>query len=66
MVLSEYPYVFVIGTFFAMLDIYNNGANDVANSWATSVASRSVTYIQAVCHPGVLPHFFGQCLMSSP
>ena len=25
MVLSEYTYVFVIGTFFAMLDAYNNG-----------------------------------------
>lgn len=25
MVLSDYTYVFVIGTFFAMLDAYNNG-----------------------------------------
>ncbi|KAF2167498.1 hypothetical protein M409DRAFT_22306 [Zasmidium cellare ATCC 36951] len=44
MVLSEYTYVFVIGTFFAMLDAYNNGANDVANAWATSVSSRSISY----------------------
>ncbi|KAL4864075.1 hypothetical protein BDV12DRAFT_201443 [Aspergillus spectabilis] len=48
MVLSEYSYVFAIGTFFAMLDAYNNGANDVANAWATSVSSRSITYRQAM------------------
>ncbi|KAB8976010.1 hypothetical protein FH972_026888 [Carpinus fangiana] len=44
MVLSEYTYLFVIGTFFAFLDVYNNGANDVANAWATSVSSRSISY----------------------
>lgn len=42
--LPEFNYVFAIGTFFALLDVYNNGANDVANSWATSVSSRSITY----------------------
>lgn len=26
----------------------NNGANDVANAWATSVSSRSITYRQAM------------------
>ncbi|KAJ9630619.1 hypothetical protein H2203_001142 [Taxawa tesnikishii (nom. ined.)] len=31
-----------------MLDAYNNGANDVANAWATSVSSRSITYRQAM------------------
>ncbi|KAI5919196.1 phosphate transporter, partial [Camillea tinctor] len=48
MALDEYTYVFVIGTLFAMLDAYNNGANDVANAWATSVSSRSITYRQAM------------------
>ncbi|KAI1343886.1 phosphate transporter [Xylariaceae sp. FL0016] len=48
MVLHEYTYVFAIGTFFALLDAYNNGANDVANAWATSVSSRSITYRQAM------------------
>ncbi|KAI1384142.1 putative sodium/phosphate symporter [Hypoxylon trugodes] len=48
MALDEYTYVFVIGTLFAMLDAYNNGANDVANSWATSVSSRSISYRQAM------------------
>jgi sodium-dependent phosphate transporter len=28
MVLDQYTYVFVIGTFFAMLDAYNNGASE--------------------------------------
>lgn len=85
--LDQYTYVFVIGTFFAMLDAYNNGASeyytssprpaciprrpaqsppplfppisidvltrspsqdDVANAWATSVSSRSITYRQAM------------------
>ncbi|KAJ9131321.1 Phosphate transporter [Coniochaeta hoffmannii] len=46
--LDAYTYVFVIGTLFALLDAYNNGANDVANSWATSVSSRSISYRQAM------------------
>ncbi|EEA21304.1 hypothetical protein TMatcc_009293 [Talaromyces marneffei ATCC 18224] len=46
--LHQYDYVFAIGTLFAMLDAYNNGANDVANSWATSVSSRSISYRQAM------------------
>lgn len=27
--LPQYNYVFAIGTFFALLDAFNNGANDV-------------------------------------
>lgn len=27
-VLHQYDYVFAIGTFFAMLDAYNNGASE--------------------------------------
>ncbi|ERS99628.1 solute carrier family 20 (sodium-dependent phosphate transporter) [Sporothrix schenckii 1099-18] len=42
--LHQYDYIFGIGTVFALLDAFNNGANDVANSWATSVSSRSITY----------------------
>lgn len=42
--LHQYDYIFAIGTFFAFLDAYNNGANDVANAWATSVSSRSISY----------------------
>ncbi|KAH8892578.1 putative sodium/phosphate symporter [Thozetella sp. PMI_491] len=46
--LNQFDYIFAIGTFFAGLDAFNNGANDVANAWATSVSSRSVTYQQAM------------------
>ncbi|KAK8085151.1 hypothetical protein PG997_006422 [Apiospora hydei] len=48
MILTQYTYIYVIGTCFALLDAYNNGANDVANAWATSVSSRSITYRQAI------------------
>ncbi|KAJ5800159.1 uncharacterized protein N7518_002227 [Penicillium psychrosexuale] len=48
MYLHQYDYIFAIGTLFAMLDAFNNGANDVANSWATSVSSRSISYRQAM------------------
>ncbi|EKD17404.1 uncharacterized protein L3040_002903 [Drepanopeziza brunnea f. sp. 'multigermtubi'] len=47
-VLTDYTYIFALGTIFALLEAYNNGANDVANAWATSVSSRSVTYRQAM------------------
>lgn len=45
----QFDYLLAIGSIFAALDAWNIGANDVANSWATSVASRSVTYLQAMC-----------------
>jgi sodium-dependent phosphate transporter len=54
MVFHQLDYLFAIGTMFAFLDAYNIGANDVANSWATSVASRSLTYIQAMCVASVM------------
>ncbi|KAH8646164.1 phosphate transporter [Xylariales sp. PMI_506] len=44
MTLSQYDYLMGLGTCFALLDAFNNGANDVANSWATSVSSRSISY----------------------
>ncbi|UZJ53613.1 hypothetical protein CBS101457_002933 [Exobasidium rhododendri] len=47
-VLHQYDYIFAIGTLFAMLDAFNNGANDVANAWATSVSSRSISYRMAM------------------
>jgi len=51
---SEYSYIFAIGTIFAFLDAWNIGANDVANSWATSVASRSLTLLQAMLAASVM------------
>lgn len=48
MALHQFDYLFAIGTIFAFLDAWNIGANDVANSFATSVSSRSLTYWQAM------------------
>ncbi|KAJ5754998.1 hypothetical protein N7533_004541 [Penicillium manginii] len=62
--LHEYDYVFAIGTMFAFLDAYNNGANDVANSWATSVSSRSVSYRQAMIL-GTIFEFLGAVTVGS-
>ncbi|KAH7121375.1 phosphate transporter [Dactylonectria macrodidyma] len=53
-VLHQYDYIFAIGTIFAFLDAWNIGANDVANSWATSVSSRSLSYIQAMTMGSIL------------
>ncbi|TDZ31077.1 Phosphate-repressible phosphate permease pho-4 [Colletotrichum spinosum] len=54
MALHQYDYIFAIGTIFAFLDAWNIGANDVANSWATSVSSRSISYIQAMSLGSIL------------
>lgn len=52
--MHQYDYLLAIGTIFAFLDAFNIGANDVANSWASSVSSRSLTYLQAMCGAVVL------------
>ncbi|KAF8249756.1 phosphate transporter [Wilcoxina mikolae CBS 423.85] len=48
MALPQYDYIFALGMIFAFLDAWNIGANDVANSFATSVSSRSLTLKQAM------------------
>lgn len=52
--MHQYDYIFAIGTIFSLLDAYNIGANDVANSFATSVASKSLTMAQAVLAASVM------------
>ncbi|KAJ4316147.1 Na+/Pi symporter [Fusarium piperis] len=54
MVLHQFDYIFAIGTIFSFLDAWNIGANDVANSWATSVSSRSISYLQAMTLGSIL------------
>ena len=51
---SQFDYLFAVGTLFAFLDAWNIGANDVANSWASSVSSRSISYFQAMCGASVM------------
>ncbi|KAF2827022.1 phosphate transporter [Ophiobolus disseminans] len=62
--LPQFDYIFAIGTLFAFLDAWNIGANDVANSFATSVASRSLTLKQAMCIASVM-EFAGAMLVGS-
>lgn len=52
--LHQFDYIFAFGVIFAFLDAWNIGANDVANSFATSVSSRSLTLLQAMCIAAVM------------
>ncbi|KAM0792852.1 hypothetical protein ACM66B_002616 [Microbotryomycetes sp. NB124-2] len=56
--LDQYTYIFVIAVFACALDAYNIGANDVANSFATSVSSKSLTMRQA-CLAAAIMEFAG-------
>jgi solute carrier family 20 (sodium-dependent phosphate transporter) len=56
--LTQYTYLFAIGTIFCTLDAFMIGANDVANSFATSVSSKSLTLRQA-CLAAAIFEFLG-------
>lgn len=45
--MHDLDWLFAIGVLFFCLSIWGIGANDIANSFATSVSSRSLTLIQA-------------------
>lgn len=45
--LHHFDWLFAIGVLFFCLSIWGIGANDVANSYATSVSSKSLTLPQA-------------------
>ncbi|KAJ3080906.1 Na+/Pi symporter, partial [Quaeritorhiza haematococci] len=66
MAMSPYSYtwLFAITVVFAFLDAFGIGANDVANSFATSVGSRSLTLKQAVCI-AIFTEFGGAVLLGS-
>ncbi|TKX26912.1 phosphate-repressible phosphate permease [Elsinoe australis] len=59
--LPQYSYIFGVGMVFAFLDAWNIGANDVANAFATSVSSRSLTMPQAM-GIAVIMEFMGAVL----
>lgn len=64
MALHQFDYIFAIGMIFAFLDAWNIGANDVANSFATSVSSRALTYPQAMIIAAIC-EFLGAVLAGS-
>jgi phosphate/sulfate permease len=64
MQLDQYGWLFGIGLFFAFTDGFGIGANDVANSFSTSVSSGSLTLLQA-CGIAIFSEFLGAFLLGS-
>ncbi|KAI5957430.1 PHO89 [Candida margitis] len=64
MALHQFDYIFAIAMIFAFLDAWNIGANDVANSFSTSVSSRSLKYWQAMILAAMM-EFLGAVLVGS-
>ncbi|KAJ3071698.1 Na+/Pi symporter [Podochytrium sp. JEL0797] len=64
MELNSYTWIFAVTICFAFLDAYAIGANDVANSFATSVGSRSLKLWQA-CSIAIFTEFLGAVALGS-
>jgi sodium-dependent phosphate transporter len=64
MVWSDYTWIFVCSIFLAVFVAWGIGANDVANSFATSVGARALTLRQAVLVAAVC-EFGGAMLLGS-
>jgi len=45
--MHDLDWLFAIGVIFFLLSVFGIGANDIANSYATSVSSKSLTMVQA-------------------
>ncbi|RGB43156.1 phosphate transporter [Rhizophagus diaphanus] len=60
----SFTYLLVVGALIAFADGFGIGANDVANSFSTSVGSRSITFKQAACI-AVFTEFLGALLLGS-
>ncbi|OLY78916.1 Phosphate-repressible phosphate permease pho-4, partial [Smittium mucronatum] len=59
-----YTFLFFCALIFSFADAYGNGANDVANSFATSVSSGNLTLGQAVCI-AIVTEFCGAYFLGS-
>ncbi|KAH8080820.1 sodium:inorganic phosphate symporter [Filobasidium floriforme] len=62
--LHQYDYLFAFGVIFCTLDAFMIGANDVANAFATAVASKSLTMRQATM-AAALFEFLGAVLVGA-
>ncbi|TFK20329.1 sodium:inorganic phosphate symporter [Coprinopsis marcescibilis] len=62
--LHQWDYLFAIGLIFSALDAFMIGANDVANSFATSVSSKSLSLKQA-CFAAAIMEFLGAVLVGA-
>ncbi|KXN69455.1 hypothetical protein CONCODRAFT_8142, partial [Conidiobolus coronatus NRRL 28638] len=60
----EYTWIFAVTLIAAFCDAYGIGANDVANSFSTSVSSGSITLAQA-CLIASFTEFFGALLLGA-
>lgn len=61
---DQFSYIFAIAMIFAFLDAFNIGANDVANSFSSSVSSRSLKYWQAMILAAMM-EFLGAVLVGN-
>ncbi|OLY80515.1 Phosphate-repressible phosphate permease pho-4 [Smittium mucronatum] len=60
----QYTYIYVLALIFSFADAYGIGANDVANSFATSVSSGTLTLGQATCI-AIVTEFCGAFFLGS-
>lgn len=60
----DFTWIFGVGMVVAFADAYGIGANDVANSFATSVSSGSLTLVQA-CIIACFTEFLGALLLGA-
>ncbi|KAJ3332073.1 hypothetical protein HDU93_009343 [Gonapodya sp. JEL0774] len=58
----DYTWLFVVGLLQAFIDGYGVGANDVANSFATSVASKTIT-LRTACLIATFAELLGAVLL---
>eukprot|EP00122_Pirum_gemmata_P007298 Pgem_evm1s6696 len=57
-------WIFALAMIFAFFDAFGIGANDVANSFATAIASKTLTLVKACCIAGIM-EFLGAVLLGS-
>lgn len=61
---SDFLWILVVGAFGALFASFGIGANDVANTFATSVGSKALSIKQAVVLAGIF-EFLGAVLLGS-